>query len=46
MKHIIAIASQDGHWLARCLISGRVASGRTKSHAVSNLYQLKTVARG
>lgn len=40
MKNIIAIATQDGHWLARCAISGRVASGHTKSHAISNLNQL------
>lgn len=42
MSKIITIATQDGHWLARCSHSGRVASGRTKVHALNELARLSS----
>lgn len=37
MSPIIVIATQDGHWLARCRQSGKVASGRTVVEATAAL---------
>lgn len=37
MKTITIVPTQDGHWLARCKLTGVVASGKTKSHAISVL---------
>lgn len=40
MKTITVIPTQDGHYLARCLSSGVVASGRTHSDALANILAL------
>lgn len=37
--------THDGNWLARCLITGVVASGRNEAEALNELRRLLTARR-
>ncbi len=42
MTDISTIATQDGHWLSKCLRTGLVASGCTRDAAIAELARLRT----
>ncbi|WP_192799522.1 hypothetical protein [Brucella tritici] len=46
MKTITVIPTQDGHYLARCLSSGAVASGKTHNAALENVRRLSQNGEG